>query len=172
MKTLAIFAWSKDISDNESVELHEQLVSFFWSIKDKVDKLIYWWWDTGVMWIVYSSALEVWIPINWYSLEKYRKNDEWKDIDMEFYKNAEKRLEGFYKNWDLFLALPWWLWTIEEILRINTLIKENNELKKIFIPIFFESFYTLIETLENEDMVSDEDKWNFVKIKKLKKIKI
>ena len=171
-KTLAIFAGSKDISDKESEKLKLELVSFFKSIKDKIDKIIYWWWDTGVMWIVYKAALKAWIPIKWYSLEKYREDDEWKEIEMKFYKNAEKRLEGFYQNWDLFLSLPWWMWTIEEILRINTFIKENKELKKIFIPIIFKRFYKLAKGLEKDNMVADEDKTNFVKVKKLKKIRV
>jgi len=154
-KTLVIFAGSKEISDSDKVKLNTELMSFFEWVKNDIKKIIYWWWDIWVMWIVYNAALVSWIEIKWMSLEKYREYDELKDIEMNFYQNNDERIRAFYEKWDIFLALPGGLWTIREILTINELIKRNNDFKKIFVSLFFKSFYNLIDELERENMIAN-----------------
>lgn len=157
MKNLVIFAGSQDIQDkNINIELGKQLKIFFIENKSNIDKILFWWQNHGVMWLVNNTANELWINIKGYSIEKYRKYDEWNWVDIDFFEDDYSRIQAFTKEWDIFLALPGWEWTIREI----GFVVDNiwiNEWKYVFISHLFEDYVNLLNSLKWKDMLSSHD---------------
>jgi predicted Rossmann-fold nucleotide-binding protein len=102
--TIAVFAGSKDVPDSKRKELDAFLDAFFRAVSGNVGGILYGGGKYGVMGRVYEGSKEHGIAITGYSLNKYRKADS--DTDTEFFETDDERIEGFYRNGDLFLALP------------------------------------------------------------------
>lgn len=154
-KTLAVFAWSNELSEELKKETDIFLVQFLKEYKNKVEKVLFGGGAYWVMWQLKDKCQELWIDIIGYSLERYRKKDSWNwniwfDTDNE-------RVRSFYEDWDSFLALPWGLWTIREVLDINTRIKDCKTDKRIYIPKEFQAFFDLVKNLELSWMLAQED---------------
>jgi hypothetical protein len=49
------------------------------------------------MWLINDTANELWIDIKWYSIEKYRKYDEWNWVDIDFFEDDYSRIQGLCK---------------------------------------------------------------------------
>lgn len=172
-KVIAIFAWSQEISNthlNESIK--EELRKFLIDNKNKIEKIIYWWSTHWVMWIVFQVCQEVGITIEWYSIERYRKYDEWNWVNILFFKDDEERIWKFTENWDMFLALPWWLWTIKEILSAKDYILESKSQKHIYVSSLFTTFYTLLNNLIEQWMIYWKDKDTIINALSLNDIKV
>ncbi len=155
--TLVVFAWSQKIQDNSIYEsLKKWLRIFLVENKVSIDRILFWWQNEWVMWLVYKTAQDVWITVKWYSLEKYRKYDEWNGIDICFFPDDYSRNQAFKLDWDIFLALPWWEWTIREIgfIADSILIDEG---KYVFISHLFEDYVNLLNSLKNKNMLAPHD---------------
>lgn len=162
-KNLVVFAGSQEIENEEArEELHNQFKIFLETNKDKIAKILFWWQDHGVMWLVNDLANELWIDIKGYSIEKYRKYDEWNGIDVDFFEDDYSRIKEFTKQWDIFIALPGWEWTIREI----GYVADNiwlDEWKYVFISNLFEEYLVMLNSFKRKNMSSPHD----LKIKKI-----
>lgn len=157
MSTLVIFAGSQEILDKKiSTELNVQLQSFLEINQNNITRILFWWQNHGVMWLVNDTANRLWIEIKWYSIEKYRKYDEWNWVDIDFFNDDYSRIQAFTKEWDVFLALPGWEWTIREI----GFVVDNiwiDEWKYVFISHLFEDYVNLLNSLKSKNMLSSHD---------------
>ena len=155
--TLVVFAWSQEIQDKKIYEeLEKWLKTFLEENKSSIDRILFWWQNDWVMWLVYKTAQEIWITIKWYSIEKYRKYDEWNWVDLDFFSDDYSRIQAFTWDGDIFLALPWWEWTIREI----SFVADNiwiDEWKYMFISHLFEDYVNLLDSLKLKKMLAPHD---------------
>lgn len=157
-QTLAFFAGSQDIQDEAIREkTKNEVEAFLEANKDQISKIIYGGWVYGVMWIILEASRKVWITIEGYSIERYRKYDEGKGVYITFFQDNDQRLKEFTKNADVFVALPGWLGTIKEILWVKDHILEGNTQKQIFISSLFQAFYAMIQELTDAQMIYGKD---------------
>lgn len=157
-KNIVVFCWSQEINNTElKNEVIKQFEGFLKANKDKINSILYWWWTTWVMWLVFDTATKVWITIKWYSLEKYRKYDEGNGVDLEFFSDDYSRVSSFERNWDVFLTLPWWEWTIREVWFVADMISGDSD-KKVYISSLFEVYVEMLKKLDSEWMLYPKDK--------------
>lgn len=153
---IVFFTWSKLSKDKVKKEIINYLENFYKENKDKINKVIYWWWKDWNMWIVYDFFKNKYIELEWIVLE--REIDMWFKVHVtKKLKTDNERIEYFYQNSDLFIALSGWLWTIREILEINEKIKEEKNDKKIIVTKNFEDFYIFIKSLKEKSMINETD---------------
>ena len=170
MKTLAIFWWSRELPINKKAELNAELEIFFTLIKWRVDRVIYGWGKDWVMLDIYNKSIEHWVEIIWYSLEKYKKPDDyWENI---YFSNDDERLQQFYDNSESAVTFPWSIWTIREVLQYNEFIKRYNKDKLIYISPLFHAFYELIRLLDVDNMIALEDQKQIIKVDNFEIIRI
>lgn len=157
-KNVAIFSWSQKIKDKLLAnQVQSDLKKFFESNKERINKILYWAWTSWVMWTVLETAQNVWITIEWYSIERYRKYDEWNWINTTFYEDDDVRIKEFTKSGDVFLALPWAKGTIKEVLWVSDNILESWENKTIFVPSTFIALFNLFTDLKAQWMMYPDD---------------
>ena len=155
---VAFFAGSQDIQDEAVREKTKtEVEAFLEANKDQISKIIYGGWVYGVMWIILEASKKVGITIEGYSIERYRKYDEGKGVDITFFADDYERLKEFTKNADVFVALPGWLGTIKEILGVKDHILEGNTQKQIFVSSLFQAFYAMIQELTQSQMIYGKD---------------
>lgn len=172
-QTIAFFAWSQKIEDESlKQKVEDEVEAFLIENKDKIKKIIYWWWVEWVMWIVLEACRKVWIEIKWYSIERYREYDEWNWVDITFFQDDDERIRNFAKNWDLFIALPGAFWTVKEIIWVKDHILEWATQKYIFVSSLFTAFYNLVNELTKTWMVYWKDKKTIIPVENLWTIRI
>ncbi len=157
MREIVVFAGSQNIQDEKIArELERQFTKFLEENKGNISRILFWWQKDWVMWLVNNAANKIWIDIKWYSIEKYRKYDEWNWIDIDFFKDDYSRIQAFTEQWDIFIALPGWEWTIREIGFVVDNISID-EWKYVFISHLFEDYVNLLSSLKWKNMLSPHD---------------
>ncbi len=154
MKSIVFFWWSK-LEEQSTKEINIFLDELLHGVKSNIESVIYWWWTYWVMWIIKEKVEFNGIELKSLSMEKYKKETDPKWTI--YFSDENERIKEFFKQWTHFIWLPWWIWTITEILIIWNFIRASNDSKQIFIPEFFRAFYQLIETLEKSWMLADID---------------
>ena len=156
-KNVVVFAGSQEIENKEErEELHNQFKTFLKTNKDNIAKILFWWQNHGVMWLVNELANELGIDIKWYSIEKYRKYDEWNGIDVDFFEDDYVRSKKFTEDGDIFIALPGSEWTMREI----GYVADNiwlDEWKYVFISNLFEEYVYVLNSFKWKNMLSPHD---------------
>lgn len=157
MSNLVVFAGSQEIQDKIlRSELENTLNVFLDSNKEKIDHIFFGGQIHWVMWMVNAAANQLNIDITWYSLEKYRKYDEWNWVDLQFFDDDYLRVREFTEKWDVFLGLPGWEWTIREL----GFVTDNiwlNDWKYVFISHLFKDYVNLLNSLKSKNMLSSHD---------------
>lgn len=152
------FAWSQEIIDESLKEnLKRQLLEFMNLNKAHINQILYGAGTYGVMWLVLNASREIEISIKWYSIERYREYDEGNGVDIDFFPDDDTRIQKFSEIGDIFIGLPWWKWTIKEILSVSDKILEMREDKKIFIPSIFTALFNLFTDLGTAQMLHKKD---------------
>lgn len=154
MKSI-VFFWGSKLEEQSIREINIFLDELLQGIKSNIESVIYWWWTYWVMWIIKEKVELNGIELQSFSMEKYKKETDPKWT--KYFSDENERIKEFFEKWTHFIWLPWWIWTITEILIIWNLIRASNDSKQIFIPEFFRAFYKLIETLEKSWMLADID---------------
>jgi len=170
---LVVFAGRQEIKDSDiAKQLKKEFTAFLQVNKERIETLFYWAGTLGTMWLIVQVAQEVGIPVTAYSIERTRRNDETSNIHMECFADDDERIKEFAKNGDVFVALPWGKGTIKEVFAVSDMILENNEEKIIYIPAFFTAFFTLMQHLEDAEMLYPDDSKILQKVEDLSDIKI
>lgn len=157
---IAVFWGSKSLKNDEKMsKIWQKLEKMLKKLN--INEVIYGWWDSWVMWLILEKSKENLIPIKWIYVELEEVSN--KIEDKIIFKTDDERIKYFFSEADAFLALPWWLWTIREILSINELIKRNKSSKQIYVLSEFDAYSDLMKKLSKEDMIADLDK-NITKI--------
>jgi predicted Rossmann-fold nucleotide-binding protein len=143
-KTVVIFAGSQDLKDpqvQEQVSL--QLEGFLQANKDVVEKILFGGWNYGVMKNVYDTCNKLWIVIEGYSLERYRK--EKNPVPTLYFPKNSDRLEWFGKQWDVFLTLPGSIGTAWETFSISEVLLDLGKEAPIYISLLSQSLFAFID---------------------------
>lgn len=172
-KNIVFFAWSQELQDESlKLQLEKDLESFLLKNKEKISKIIYGNGEKWVMWMLLETAEKFWLEVMWYDIEKHINESTRNSKKVKVFKNERERQDNLFKDWDLFVALNWALWTIEEILVIKSMIKCSDLDKKIFVPKYFKEFYELYEKLSRSWNIYPEDKKIIKIIDSLEDIKL
>ncbi len=148
-KNIVIFAGSQNINDSEiNEQIASQLEAFLEANKIAINKVLFWGGSYGVMKIVLDTCKKLWIVIEWYSLERYKKENN-PVPTVYFWKNSE-RLEWFWRVWDIFLTLPWSIWTAGETFAISEVLLDLWKEAPIYISLLYKSLFVFIETQISE----------------------
>ncbi len=156
-QNLVILCWSQ-ANESISEKIADELYDFLKNNREKIKTILFWGGYYWIMKIVVDVSREVWIKIKWYSTEEYRKYDEWNWVDVEFLKDNDTRVKKFIDEWDLFISLPWAIWTINEITWLIIKLSESWTNKKILTSILFDELFYILNSFEKKWIIAPNHK--------------
>lgn len=143
-KNIVIFAGSQSITDTQREALvTEQLEAFLMANKESINCVLFWGWNYWVMKIVFDLCNKVWITIQWYSLNRYRKENN--PVPTTYFEKNSQRIEAFWEHGDVFLTLPWSNGTALETFMILEVLLDLGKVAPVYISLLYKSLFDFID---------------------------
>lgn len=179
--TLSVYCGSQERREPGLMEIIEQdFTQFLLLNKDSIDKILYGSWP-WVMELVRQVAEGVWIIIEPHTTSFYYDEMDRSNINTVVHDDEEARTNHFILESDFFIALPWSIWTMGEVINTSQKLKEVwNNSRPILIPSYNTRLYEmytedhrlgslqkgdadmvqLVDTLDEVDLDSPPKAWN------------